>query len=230
MVEEIDSYVSVSEVARLLAVTPRRIYALVAEKRLRAERVGGRLLVRREDVEARAREGESSMTKGHPFSPRRAWALLLLAAGEPVPDIDAVTRSKLRRLLAERSLWSLRAKLAPRAVRRNLRAHSSDLARIESEPGVIRTGLRAASAAGLLLIGGDAPHQFYVDENLAKDLASRYGMRESRQPNVVLRVVPDEPFSWLRGPVAPAPAVALDLAEDADPRSQQVAREALESR
>lgn len=230
MVEEIDAYISASEAARLLAVTRRRIYALVAAKRLRAERVGGRLLVRREDVERRAREAESSMDKGHPFSPRRAWALLLLAAGEPVPGIDAVTRSKLRRLLADRSLWSLRAKLAPRAERRNLRAHSSDLALIESEPGVIRTGPRAASAAGLSLIGGDAPLQFYVDENVALDLARRYAMRESRQPNVVLRVVPGEPFSWLRGPIAPALAVALDLAEDGDPRSQQVAREVLESR
>ncbi|MDQ5841213.1 MAG: hypothetical protein M3537_08755 [Chloroflexota bacterium] len=65
---------------------------------------------------------------------------------------------------------------------------------------------------------------------MAPKLARRYVMRESRHPNVVLRVVPDEPFSWLRGPVAPALAVALDLAEDADPRSQQVAREVLESR
>lgn len=147
-----------------------------------------------------------------------------------MPGIDAVTRSKLRRLLAERSLWSLRAKLAPRAERRNLRAHSSDLDRIEAEPGMIPTGPRAASAARLSLIGGDAPLQFYVDEGLAPKLARRYVMRESRHPNVVLRVVPDEPFSWLRGPVAPALAVALDLAEDADPRSQQVAREVLESR
>lgn len=59
----------------------------------------------------------------------------------------------------------------------------------------------------------------------ARGLAPPVGqLRPSDRPNVVLHVVPREVRSWLSGPVAPRPAMALDLADDRDPRSQEVAR------
>lgn len=220
-------YLSPAEAAQRLRVTPRRVYALVKEDRLRAERVGGRLLIDRGDVEARAVSGANV---GRPFSARRAWALILIAAGDEPNDIDASTRSKLRRLLRERDLWSIRARLASRSQRWLLRAHSSDLARIEAEPGVIGTGARHAVEIGLGLVAPDAPVEMYLDRATADRLVDRYRLAPSGQPNVIFRVLPGEVGSWVRGPLAPWPAIALDLAEDQDPRSQQVAREVLSRR
>lgn len=219
------AFISPAEAARRLGVTKRRIYSLVADQRIRARRVGGRLLIERDDVDARV---EGSLAIGRPFSPRRTWALLLLAAGKDPSGIDPATKSKLKRLLRERDLWSMRARLVGRAQRRPLRAHSSDLVRIEAEPGVVRTGARHAADAGLGLVAPDAPLEVYVNEAMADQLVERYRLAPNSRPNVVLRVVPAEAFRWLEGPLAPRPAIALDLAEDRDPRSQEVARAILE--
>ncbi len=216
--------VSPAEAARRLGVTPRRIYALVSENRLGSERIGGRLLIDRDDVDARAAGARSV---GRPFSPRRAWAMLLLADGQNPPGLDASTRSKLRRLLRERDLWSMRARLTGRAERRPFRAHSSDLGRIDAEADVVHTGARHAADAGLGLVASDGPVELYVDRKTADRLVRRYRLVPSSRPNVLLRVVPEEVRSWLTDSVAPRPVVALDLAEDRDPRSQQVARQAI---
>jgi len=66
-----------------------------------------------------------------------------------------------------------------------------------------------------------------VDAGAAERLIDRYRLAPSPRGNVTLRVVPDEVRAWLSGPVAPWPAVALDLAEDGDSRSRDVARAAL---
>lgn len=214
---------SATEAAERLGITPRRVSALVRDGRLRAQRIGGRLLIDGDDVDARNAVGPAV---GHPFSPRRAWGLILLAAGVD-PSVDLPTKSKLRRLLRERDLWSMRGRLVNRAEGHDLRAHSSDIARIGAEPGLVRTGGRAAADAGFGLIAPDAPLEAYVDQSTADRLIERYRLAPSPRPNVVLRVVSDEVRSWLTGPLAPRPAIALDIAEDLDPRSQEVARSAL---
>ena len=66
-----------------------------------------------------------------------------------------------------------------------------------------------------------------MDAGAAERLIDRYRLAPSPRGNVTLRVVPDEVRAWLSGPVAPWPAVALDLAEDGDSRSRDVARAAL---
>jgi excisionase family DNA binding protein len=219
--------ISPAEAARRLGVTPRRVYSLVGENRLRSERIGGRLLIDRDDVDARA---AGARAVGRPLSPRRAWAMLLLADGQDPLGLDASTRSKLRRLLRERDLWSMRARFVGRAERLPFRAHSSDLPRIDAEPGVVRTGARHAAAAGLRLVASDARVELYVDRKTADRIVKRYRLAPSSRPNVLLRIVPDEVRRWLTGSVAPRPVMALDLAEDRDPRSQQVAREDLSPR
>jgi len=222
VIEESPSdWISSAEAADRLGLTSGRVRELIASGALRARRVGNRYLVGRDDVDARASGG---ILVGRPFSPRRAWALILIASGLVPPGLDPVTQSKLRRVLREKDLWSIRARLASRAKRRELRAHTSDLARIEAEPGVVRTGARHAAAAGLSLIAPDAPVELYLDASTAERLVELYHLRPSDRPNVVFHVVPSEVRSWLNSPVAPRPAVALDLADDRDPRSQQVAQ------
>ena len=217
-------YISPSDAARRLGITPRRVYMLVAAERLRAQRIGGRLLIDRGSVDARL---ATLPRMGRPFSARRAWGLILLAGGENPPWLDQSTKSKLRRVLREHDLWSIRSKLAGRAERQGFRAHSSDLPRLEAEPRVVGTGPRHAAEAGLGLIANDAPVEIYVDRRVADELMKRYRLTASPRPNVILRVVPDTVRPWLDARIAPRLAVALDLAEDADPRSQDAAREAL---
>jgi excisionase family DNA binding protein len=228
MVREIDAdWMSTIEAAEALGLTSDRVRQLVASGGLRSRRVGGRYLVRRDDVEARIDAGAPS---GRPFSPRRAWALVLLEEGVTPTGLDSVTLSKLRAVLRDRSLWAIRSRLGSRAERRDLRAHSSDLDRLESEEGVILTGGRHAREAGLGLVASDAMVELYVDRPTADRLAARYALRPSERPNVRLRVLPPGVAGWLGVRIAPRLAVALDLAEDRDPRAQAAAREALERR
>lgn len=219
--ESLSDWISSGEAAQRLGLTAGRVRELIASGRLRARRVGNRFLIRRDDVDARAYVGASI---GRPFSPRRAWGLILLASGQVPRGLDPVTVSKLRRVLRDSDLWWIRPRLASRAERREFRAHSSDLARLEAEREVVRTGARHAAAAGLNLVAPDAPVELYVDPPTAERLVRRYRLRPSDRPNVVLHVIPSEVRSWLSGPVAPPPAVALDLADDRDPRSQEAAR------
>jgi excisionase family DNA binding protein len=228
MVEEVDvDWMSTREAAAALGLTADRVRQLVASGALGSRRVGGRYLVRRDDVEARRDDGAPA---GRPYAPRRAWALIFLAGGDTPPGVDAVTLSKLRAVLRGRDLWSMRMRLGARAERRDLRAHSSDLARIEAEDGVVLTGARHAREAGLGLVAPDAPVEAYVDEATADHLAARYAFRPSERPNVRLRVLPKSVAGWLHGRIAPRLAVALDLAEDRDPRARAAAQEALERR
>jgi len=225
MVDAIDvDWLSPAEAADILGVSPRRVYALVDDGRLRAERVGGRILVSRDSVGERV---SGAAANGRPFSARRGWALLLLAAGLDPVGLAPDARSKLRRVLRERDLWAIRARFGTRGERLMLRAHSSDLARIAADPAVVRSGAGAAADAGLPLIAPEAPLELYVDAAAAERLIDRYRLAPSQSGNVTLRVVPDEVRAWLTSPVAPWPAVALDLAEDGDPRSRDVARAAL---
>jgi excisionase family DNA binding protein len=222
--ESLRSYLSAAEAAARLHVSPRRIYALGKAKRLRVVRVGGRLLVEAGSVESYARSGAES---GRPWSPRRAWALILLAGHENPSGLDVVTMSKLRRVLRERDLWSMRSRLSGRAKRKGLRAHPSDLARIDREPGLVRTGARFAAQAGLRLLAPDAAPEYYVNAGMADRLIARYRLSEISDSNLTLRLVPDEVSTWLSRPVAPVMAVALDLAEDPDARSREAAEAVL---
>jgi excisionase family DNA binding protein len=225
MIEErLPDWVSVTEAATSLGLTRQRVGKLVASGALRGRRAGNQILIRRADVDARL---DLHPTGGRPYSPRRAWALILLASGIVPPGLDYATLSKLRSVVRQQTLWSIRSRLVLRAERRELRAHTSDLPRLEAEDGIIRTGARYARQAGLGLIASDAPVEFYLDASTANRIQKRYRLRASDSPNVILHVIPDEVRGWLTEPVAPRPAVALDLGDDDDPRSRKVAREAL---
>lgn len=201
----------------------RRVYDLIASGRLPAQRFGHRLLLDRRGLDAWAKARSPG---GQPFSPARAWGLLLLADGEPVPWLDPVSRSKLRAILRDRSLRQLRPRLERRGERQAFRAHPSDLERLASERGVLRSGASAASEVGIDLVASDFL-EAYVPPIRFGALVKRYRLRLSREPNVILRRLPDVAFAWGARRVAPAAAVAVDLAEDPDPRSQEAADRAL---
>jgi hypothetical protein len=67
----------------------------------------------------------------------------------------------------------------------------------------------------------------YVDELELGNVVNRHHLRVSRDPNVVLRVVPSFTDRWARPHIASVSAVALDLLDDPDPRAREVAEQAL---
>ncbi len=201
----------------------RRVYDLIRSGRLPAQLIGRRLVIERAEIDAWDRARSPG---GQPFAPRRAWGLLLMADGEAAPWLDPVSRSKVRAILRERGLRELRFRLERRGERHAFRAHPSDVNRLKAEPGVMRSGASAAREVGIDLVAPDFLDAYVPPSQLAR-LVRRYRLRSSRDPNVVLRRLPSLEFAWGSRAVAPASAVAIDLAEEPDPRSQEAADRAL---
>ena len=74
-----------------------------------------------------------------------------------------------------------------------------------------QTGLRASDVV-------DA----YVSTDRFEGLVNGYRLRASREPNVILRLTPRFAQDWPERRYAPVSAIALDLAEDPDPRTREV--------
>lgn len=90
----------------------------------------------------------------------------------------------------------------------------------------MRSGASAARDVGIDLVASDYLDA-YIPPSRFDRLVRRYRLRPSREPNVILRRLPDLAFGWESRAVAPAAAVAIDLAEEPDPRSQEAADRAL---
>jgi excisionase family DNA binding protein len=221
MVEE--RSLSVPQAAARLGVTAGRVRQLVASGELTAGRVGRVLLVDTASVDQRAQLGTLD---GRRFSPQRAWGLLFLIDGLDTPWLDPVSRAKLRHFIAHHDLAPLRPRLVTRAQRRQFRAHPSDLGPIQREPGLMRTGVSAASDIGLDLM---SPDEFdaYLTKQRLDALIDKYKLLEGQQPNLTLRMTPALTPDWPERPSAPASVVAIDLADDLDPRSQEAAQHLL---
>src|SRR4051812_47601168 len=104
--------VSVPEAARLLKLSPARVRLMASRGQLPAEKIADRWLIERRAVELRGRQ---KPPRGRRFTPRNAWAILLLASGEEALAIDPVDRSRLRKAIALESLKGLAPRLRPRA-------------------------------------------------------------------------------------------------------------------
>lgn len=209
-------YVTVADAAKRLGVTEQRVLRLIHECALGADRFGHAHLVRLEDVERRAAQAP---TGGRRFTTAHAWGLLELAAGDPAPWLDRSTRYRLRRLIAERGLNGLRSRLTGRGVPSRFRAHPSQLPGLRSDPALMLTGATAASELRLGLLAGEVV-EGYVDARDLDEIVRRHRLRSSRDPNVILRVVPSFTEAWPPARNAPLPAIALDLLDDPDPRAR----------
>ena len=81
------------------------------------------------------------------------------------------------------------------------------------------SGATAASELRLGLLAGEVVDG-YVDARDLDEIVRRHHLRPSRDPNVILRVVPSFTEAWPLHRHAPLPAVALDLLDDPDPRTR----------
>lgn len=214
-----------SDAARLLGLSLQRVRALIAEGDLPGQKVAGRWFVDRSAVERRVRDPKLA---GRPYSPAHAWGLIALAEGDNPKWLDASNRSRLRRLLREQDIQDILPSLARRGRRLELRAHGSDLARIESEPDVVRSGVSAASEYRLEIVAPGVL-EAYVPAGRLSQLERRYRLKPSAEPNLILHVI-DGPWPFASDQrVVPRLAAVLDLLDHDDERSRRAAHRALKS-
>jgi hypothetical protein len=192
---------------------------------LPAVKIGDRWLVERSAVERRRSQGAAA---GRPFAPHNAWVLLLLASGEDVKGIDPSLRSRLRRALELEGLEKLGPRLGGRAEVRSFSAHPGEVAYLMEDSDLVRSGISAAGPHGFDLVSGEEADGYLRKGKLKKFVANHALAPAGVDGNVRLRLVPDK--AWRLPPgasIAPIAAVALDLAEDPDPRSAETGRAAL---
>ncbi len=219
----LDEALPVVDAARLLRLSVQRVRVLLSEGELPGRKVAGRWLVDRSAVDRRVRDGKLS---GRPYSPAHAWGLIALAGGDNPWWLDASNRSRLRRQLRERDLVDLVPSLARRGRRLALRAHASDLRRIEVEPDVVRSGVSAASEHRLEIVAPGVLEAYIPSARLSA-LEQRYRLKPSADPNLILHAIDGPwPFAPDQG-VAPKLAAVLDLLDHDDERSRSAGRRAL---
>jgi hypothetical protein len=221
----LDGALPAADAARSLGLSLQRVRVLVAEGELPGQKVAGRWFVDRSAVERRVRDPKLS---GRPYSPPHAWGVIALAEGENPEWLDSSNRSRLRRLLREQDLQDILPSLARRGRRLELRAHASDLPRIEAEPDVVLSGVSAASEY-LLEIVAPGVLEAYIPARRLSQLERRYRLKPSSDANLILHVV-DGPWPFaLDRRVAPRLAAVLDLLDHDDERSRRAAHRALKS-
>lgn len=221
MVSEQDSLLSVSDAAARLGVLPSRVRALAESGLLPGSKVGRHWVFSASDV---AQYADRPRVVGRPLSPPNSLGLLFELSGEPPNWLDRVTRWKVLHSQSARDPDLLVARSRSRAERLERRAHPSDLPRILSEPGVVRSGVSAARDHGIDLL---APGiiELYIDRVGAGELARRYSLVRSDEPNVILHVA-GIPQAVRGRDVMPLGVVIVDLLESGEPRAVAAARRA----
>ena len=213
---------SVGEASHALGVSDRRVRAMIKDGVLAGRRSGGRWLVRMNDVEERLRRRGRA---GRPLSQRNAWALLSKLSGGEWPALPAWDRSRLQRKLAKRSLLSLASELRGRAEPRLFRADPRVLDQIRADPAFVRSGVSAAAEYAVDLRAPGVA-EGYIPRDQLDGLVYRYALRPAAvaDANLVLHLF-DGAVPRTADGIAPVAAVALDLMESADARSQRAGRE-----
>jgi hypothetical protein len=115
-------------------------------------------------------------------------------------------------------------KLGRRAARHVYEAHVAELPRLAGSADLMLGGVSAAGAHKLGLQGGDEL-EAYVAAGAVERVAKGHGLAAGGEPNVVLRVVPDDIWPIVHRRVAPIASVLADLSEHSDARARRVAYE-----
>lgn len=219
--------VSVSEAARLLKLSPARVRLMASKGQLSAEKIADRWLIERRAVEQRRQQKHP---RGRPFTPRNSWAILLFASGDEALALDPVDRSRLRRALALEGLRRLAPRLRARAEIFDYKAHPGEIAYVLEDEALLPSGISAADSVDAGLLPGQEADG-YIAQSRLQNFVTRHALSPvALDGNVRLRVVSADLWASLElggRVVAPPAAVALDLAEENDPRSRAAGRNAL---
>lgn len=218
---------SATEAAKLLGLNPSRVRALAASGDLEATLIGGSWALPRRAVLARKKAAFGS---GRPYSPSNAWAALFLVS-ELNPDwISPQTKSRLRKSLRLEGLEAISGLLRKRGDLVRMRSHPGELRHIAADERVLLTGHSAAAKHDLDLLSGSEV-EAYVNSEDFDELVDEHALKPASglvgDSNVVFRVVPAS--AWHLAESTPVAAVALDLLEAPDTRSQKAGRHLLKS-
>jgi excisionase family DNA binding protein len=216
---------SVSEAARELGVSERRVRQLVEDGLLEAERVGRQLLI---DPQVLRRYRSSARERGRPLAPLNAWAFLHAASGGEARLRDRKAQWRVLRYGEDSSdLGRLAHRMSRRAEAHRLRAHPQDAAAIGDDPRLVLGGVSAARHYGLDIMAPGVV-EAYVDRKLFDELRAAYILEPDDDPNVIVRVVSPDIWALISDDrFAPSMAAALDLLEANDDRSRRAARQFL---
>lgn len=211
----------VSDAARRLGVSEQRVRAMISAGMIQAEKAAGVWWI---PAESLARLMASPRQGGRPLSSASAWAVLLMASGEPAEWAPPKVRWRVAGALKEDGLVNTFGKLGRRAERRDYEAHGAEVHRLAASDDLMLGGVSAASVHRLDLQGGNDV-EAYVAASTIERIAKRHGLIVGGEPNVLLRAVPDDIWPQVHRSVAPIAAVLADLAEHPDARARRVARE-----
>jgi hypothetical protein len=134
----------------------------------------------------------------------------------------------LKRALALEGLKALAPRLPDRADVSSYKAHPGELSYVLEDEALMRSGISAADSLELGLLPGREVDGYLARSQLQSFVSQHALLSAEIGGNVRLRVVPDEVWLSLGSrSVAPPAAVALDLADELDSRSQAAGKELL---
>lgn len=206
----------------MMGVSPQRVRAMLAARRLQGRKVGRAWLV--SDPERLVRR-----PRGRPLSAASAWALLALLAGD-VPDwADPAVVSRLRRRIRQGRIVQPLKESAPRAVVHHWRVLPQDIDKLKKEFPLVLSGLSARPPElDVVPIGQEL--DAYLAGRYLPQIERRFRPdRSPVRPNLVLRV-PSHRWILEQSDKAPLPVVAADLLLSDDPRVARAAARLLEQR
>jgi hypothetical protein len=212
------------DAAKRLGISQSRIRAMVKAGLLDGQKVGGRWFVGLDGVRRRERWGP---VDGRHLQPENAWAVLTLASGSLPTWIPREDVRRLVQLLDDRGLLGLAPRMGRRAQTHRFYGHPGTLRTLAASPEVRLTGISAARSNDLGIVGGQQVDAYIAADDLGA-FVTRFALEpRSQTGNVSLRALPFELTYPADTPPPPA-VVALDLAEDIDPRSSEVGTTALQ--
>lgn len=217
-------FISVTEAADRLGVHPSRVRALVAHGQIEAVPLGNVWAVSARSVSQRAKQPPD---RGRPYSPSNAWALLYLADGKNPDWVSPQTKSRLKRTLRLEGFARLSGRLIQRAKRLEFHAHPGEMKYMHEDVDLVLGGASMAAKLNLDLVTGQEV-EGYIRERAFKRFRDEHGLDEvnpGQRGNVLLRVVADD--AWRLDSGAPLSAIALDLLEAPDKRSQSAGNDLL---
>lgn len=211
----------ISEVAEELRLSPQRVRILASRGLLDAEKVGSQWLVKDVGLARRSHPGR-------PLSAVNAWAVLALLSGEDPVWLDPSVKSRLRRRLREPG-WLVRAIgfSQPRAAVEKLRVLPGDLAKLEVESSVIKSGL-SANYSELNVLPSRESLDAYVSQPSYAAIERRFQpLLDPSRPNLILRI-PKEDWVLQHPDRVPLAVAAADLLHAEDPRARRGAQDLMQ--
>ena len=214
-----DEFVGVSEAARLLGVSERRVQQLAISGDLTFTARG---LVDRTSLDHHlaTRQG----TRSRPWSTKTAWAAVALLCGLEVDWLGTVQKSRLRSSLRITDAQAFVSRARNRARVHRYAGHGSTAARLRREIVVVHL------ASELGITGDQGQFDGYVATDSLANLVMRHALIEDPHGQYALRATEfdlDRIAAIAAAGQIPVLA-ALDSAESLDPRERGVAFEALD--